>query len=132
MGRIIEKIIYCSNSNNRYKAFFEEKEPGKWYGIRAESMEPLSFFERKRKQNEIKNRYKTNSFSSNFKFSTISARAASEARVQGSFYSGTLKCPYGGNTGFVDCGNCHEWTCKSNNVKSFKCAICGNSGNVSR
>lgn len=60
MGRIINLTIYCRNGEGRYKAYFEEKVHGHWYGIRSEAMSDLSFFEKL----SLKNNYKKQSSSS--------------------------------------------------------------------
>lgn len=39
-------------------------------------------------------------------------------------------CPYCGATGWVSCGNCKKLTCYSGEETRFKCAWCGNSGEL--
>lgn len=40
------------------------------------------------------------------------------------------RCPYCGNTSFVQCGACHKLTCYSGNG-NFACDHCGHTGEVS-
>lgn len=129
MGRIIDVVIYCAKSNNRYKAFFEEQQPGKWYGVRAEKLPPISFFEKLSMKSKAK---ESNSSSSYAKYSVSSInKSIGKANVRGEFFIGNNRCPFCGNTGFVKCGVCSEWTCSPENATSFKCAVCGNSGQIS-
>lgn len=39
-------------------------------------------------------------------------------------------CPYCGGPGWVSCGKCGKLTCWGNEETNFKCAWCGNSGEV--
>ncbi len=48
----------------------------------------------------------------------------------GLFVGSTYHCPVCGNKDIVRCGKCHRITCY-NGKGSFKCAYCGNSGQVS-
>ena len=123
MGRIIDVVIYCANSKNRYKAFFEEKQPGKWYGIGTEKLEPLSFF----KRFALKMGAKKGNNSSPYAKVGVGGVTAN---VQGTFYLGNHKCPFCGNTNYVKCHVCREWTCNKNGATQFKCAVCGNSGKI--
>ena len=128
MGRIIDVIIHCGRTNNRYKTYFEEKAPGNWYGIRTERIEPLSFFERI----ALKSRAKKSSQASFTKVSVGTAinKSTGQANVYGEFFLGNHYCPYCNNGNYVRCGACQEWTCHAEGASQFTCAICGNSGTV--
>lgn len=125
MGRVINLIIYCQNGKGRYRAYFEERVHGHWYGIRSEKMPDLSFFEKL----SLKNQHKKSSSGSlalkSFKVSNTSAGG----NFSGEFYSGSLRCPTCGNSNFVKCHRCGELTCW-NGKSNFVCAVCGNSGEV--
>ncbi len=123
MGRVINLVIYCQNGRGRYRAYFEEQQPKQWYGIRAEQMPDLSIFERSLKNQNSKN------FGDSLAVKYPAAgNTSAEESYSGAFYSGCLKCPTCGNTGFVKCGRCGELTCW--NEGHFVCAACGNSGEV--
>lgn len=126
MGRIINLVIYCRNGKGRYKAYFEEKSPGYWYGIRAERMPDLSFFEKL----SLKNSHKQKFGSSLLKTFRMENGSANE-NYTGEFCRGDLKCPSCGNNNFVKCGVCGELTCWNDASPNFVCAVCGNSGQVS-
>ncbi|MBQ7642925.1 MAG: hypothetical protein IJS67_03385 [Clostridia bacterium] len=127
MGRVIDVVIYCANSNNRYKAYFEEKSPLKWYGTTTEKMSPPSFFEKL----ALKARSKKHDSGFSFaKFNSPLGKSSGKTNVQGAFFIGTHRCPFCGNTNFVKCGVCNEWTCNTDGSNRFKCAVCGNSGNI--
>lgn len=130
MGRIIDVVIYCRNSKNRYKAFFEEKQPGKWYGMYTEKMAPPSFFERLSLKNKVKKERSGSSFSK-LNFGSSITKENGKNEVKGTFFIGAHQCPFCGNTNFVKCNTCHEWTCNKNGDTYFKCAVCDNSGKIS-
>lgn len=130
MARTIDVVIYCANSNNRYKAFFEEKQPGKWYGVRTEKMAPPSFFERMSMKSKAK-KSKSNSPYAKLSVGSAVNKSSGKANVQGAFFIGSHQCPFCGNTNFVKCHVCHEWTCNQNGATQFKCAVCDNSGKIS-
>ncbi len=125
MGRIINLVIYCQNGKGRYKAYFEERVHGHWYGIRAEGMPNLSFFEKL----SLKNSHKKQSGSyvglKSFKIGS----ASTNGNFTGQFYTWNLKCPSCGNNNFVKCNVCDELTCW-NGSSNFTCAVCGCSGEV--
>ena len=130
MGRVINLTIYCSRkTGGRYKAYFEERMTGKWYGIKAESLPALSYFERVGLKNSVKSS-KNNSGTLLKKISFAPKTESTSKTVRGAFYSGVLKCPDCGNTGYVKCNVCSELTCYDGSGH-FICAVCGNSGNVS-
>lgn len=131
MGRVIDVVIYCANSNNRYKTYFEEQTSQKWYGVSMERMVPPTLPER----NEIRARaLKANGEPSFFKklFGSVSSAKSNggKTNVSGVFYIGSHQCPYCGNRNFVKCHKCKEWTCNPSGAKEFRCAICGNSGTI--
>lgn len=41
-----------------------------------------------------------------------------------------FKCPWCGNDVYVRCGSCKKLTCHKNGDKSFTCANCGKSGEI--
>ena len=126
MGRIINLTIYCQNGKGRYKAYFEEKTPRHWYGIRAERIQDLSFFEKI----SLKNRHKQK-FGSTLLKTFKMDNGSMNGDYTGEFYCGDLKCPSCGNNNFVKCGVCGELTCWNDVSPNFVCAVCGNSGQVS-
>lgn len=129
MGRIISKTIYCANSKGRYLAYFEEKTPGQWIGIKSEKLPDMSFFEKKRLKSKMQHKNKPSIFKT---ISLINITPIkSDAAVNGEFFSGNLKCPNCGNTNFIKCNVCGELTCAKPNQSHFTCAVCGNSGQVS-
>lgn len=107
MGRMINLTIYCQNGKGHYKAYFEERLHGHWYGIRAEAMPNLSFFEKL----SLKNSYIKRSSSSIGLKSFKIGSGSSNGNFTGQFFTGNLKCPSCGNSNFV-------------------IAVCGNSGEV--
>lgn len=125
MGRIINLIIYCQNGKGRYRAYFEERVHGHWYGIRSEAMPNLSSFDKL----SLKNSHKKQSGSSvglkSFKIGSTS----SNGNFTGQFYTGSLKCPSCGNSNFVKCSVCGELTCW-NGASKFTCAVWGHTGEV--
>lgn len=125
MGRVINLVIYCQNGKGRYKAYFEEREHGQWYGIRSEAMPNLSFFEKL----SLKNSHKKQSGGSIRLKSFKIGNASTSGNYTGQFYKGNLKCPSCGNSNFVKCSVCGELTCWNGKGK-FTCAVCGNSGEV--
>ena len=125
MGRIISLIIYCQNGKGRYKAYFEERLHGHWYGIRSEAMSNLSFFEKI----SLKNSHRKQSSSSIGLKSFKIGSGSSNGNFTGQFYIGNLKCPSCGNSNFVKCSVCGELTCW-NGKSNFTCTVCGNSGEV--
>jgi len=129
MRKKIDVVIHCSNSKNRYKECFEERQSGAWYGIGEEKLAPLSFFERLALKSNA-NRSKKTSFQFK-KSSAFSPSSSNKANVRGVFYIGAHKCPYCGNGDFVKCNVCGEWTCSKEGATYFKCAICGNEGAIS-
>ena len=130
MGRIIDITIYCARGNNRYKAHFEEKQPLKWYGIRTEVLPPLSFFEKMSLRTRAKSN-KNESYLPKFNASSSVNKSGVRANVQGTFYIGDHRCPHCGNTSYVKCHACSEWTCSPKGANQFTCAVCGNSGKIS-
>ncbi|MBQ6980318.1 MAG: hypothetical protein IJQ07_06705 [Clostridia bacterium] len=131
MGRIISKTIYCANSKGRYLAYFEEKTPGQWVGIKSERLPDMSFFEKKRLKSKMQHKNKPSIFKSISLININIAPIKSDADVNGEFFSGTLKCPNCGNTNFIKCNVCGELTCARQKETHFTCAVCGNSGPVS-
>lgn len=128
MGRTFSMTIYCGNVKGcRYRAIFEEQKPGEWYGIKSERLKPLSFLEKKALQSQFSP--KTSKF-----FTPVLGKYNPDNQpaptVNGSFYSGVLKCPDCGNTQYVKCNICHQLTCYDRSGH-FTCAVCGNSGKVS-
>ena len=101
MGRVIDVVIYHTNSNNRYKAFFEERQPGKWYGVRTEKMAPTSFFERMSMKSKAK-KSKSNSPYAKLSVGSAVNKSSGKANVQGAFFIGSHQCPFCGNTNFVN------------------------------
>ncbi len=115
-------------------AYFEEKSEGEWYGIRAERLPALSYIERKKLVKPEKPERSTKRFSLRGLFSSHQEEPTFDTEptsntVSGTFYTGVLKCPDCGNTGFVKCGVCSELSCYNDGY--FTCAVCGNSGEVS-
>lgn len=129
MGRIISKTIYCANSKGRYLAYFEEKTPGHWEGVRSEKLSDLSFFEKQRLKSQANKKSKPSIFKSISLISVAPNKHNSD--VNGEFFSGNLKCPNCGNTNFIKCNVCGELTCAKSNQSYFTCAVCANSGPVS-
>lgn len=132
MGRIVGIVMYCSKSNNRYKEYFEEKEPGKWYGVRSEKLPPLSFFERRALAKKHTKKEKVSLLSKvNFKTSFDSnSLSEGSSNIQGAFFIGKHQCPFCGNTSFVKCGTCKEFSCHKEGEPHFDCVICGHSGEI--
>ena len=125
MGRTINLIIYCQNGKGRYRAYFEERVHGHWYGVRSEKMSDLSFFEKL----SLKNQHKKSSGGGSLALKSFKVSSSSGGNFSGQFYAGNLKCPTCGNSNFVKCNNCGELTCWSGK-SGFTCAVCGNSGEV--
>ncbi len=125
MGRIISTIVYCRlEKGTRFSAQFQEKSPGKWYGIRAEELPKLSWMEQKSLKAKVTK--KGGLFSS--LLGSFAPKSENTITESGSFYW-DLKCPYCGCTTYVECGVCHQLTCYDDNG-TFTCAICGNRGEV--
>ena len=132
MGRYIDVVIYCANSNNRYKTYFEEQVSQKWYGVSVERMVPPTVQERNNIRAEALKANEKPSFFKKLLSSVSSAKSnGSKNNVSGAFFIGKHQCPYCGNKNFVRCGKCREWTCSPNGATYFRCMICGNSGNIS-
>lgn len=129
MFREINVVIYCANSNNRYHAYFEEKQPEKWYGSRTEKMTPPSFFERMSMKSKAK-KSKTSSPFAKLGGESMLNKSSNQTNVRGAFFIGSHQCPFCGNNNFVKCHVCHEWTCNPNGATQFTCAVCGNSGKI--
>ena len=124
MGRKIEVKLYCQSGEGASMAVFEEQRPKEWYWVEAKMIpktpaQKPSFLE---KLGLMKG-------PSQPQYQPQSNDAMS--KVEGAFYTGTMKCPYCGNGSFVKCGACGELTCFPLNGKHFKCIPCGNSGEVS-
>lgn len=126
MGRIITTTVYCPNrQGGRYRATFEEKELGEWYGVRADKLAPLTAAERQALRNQTtKKEGGLLSF-----LSRLSAKKPETLDVRGNFYSGELVCPECGCTAFVKCGNCNQLSCYDGG-DTYTCAACGASGRV--
>ena len=121
MGNRIDVVIYCRKGKHRYQATFEEQAPAKWYGVAAKALEPITLFEKMKLKKEHTN-------VSIYKSKMMQNPLGS---ADGTFYSGSLMCPNCGCTSFVKCSKCGELTCHPLGGSTFKCAVCGNEGNVS-
>jgi len=130
VGRIISVLMYCQNSNGSYKYYFEEREPGEWYGTKTEKVAAVSLFEKNRIKNEALNPKKSGGFLSSLLRPQRAQEASESMPASGNFYYGESGCPYCGNLSYVKCNNCHKLTCWNPNNKRFTCAICGNKGEV--
>ena len=87
MGRIIHVIMRCASSKKRYKAFFEEKEPRQWCGIRTEIIPEPSFFEK------ISMKFKEKKSISNAFFAKRNAdsemnNSSGKTNIEGGFFIG--------------------------------------------
>lgn len=129
VGRIIGVLMYCRKASGSYKYYFEEKEPGEWYGTKTEKVAPLSPFEKNRLRNEALNPKKSGGILSLFRQSKPSGEDAAMP-TSGNFYYGESGCPYCGNLSYVKCGTCNKLSCWNPEVKRFTCAICDASGEV--
>lgn len=108
--------MHCQKTKGKYEAFFEEKQPKQWYGVRAEKFHESLLNKLSLKFNAERHAEAENSSPAN--------------DYEGTFFSGDMKCPYCGNDGFVKCGRCGELTCWNSSTNHFVCAACGNSGKV--
>ncbi len=141
MNRIIDVMFYCSKSpmskTNRYKTFFEEKQPQQWTAIRCEKVAPLSFFEKRSLKNDPTREDKKSTFSNSLAslFRTkpkeeVQQPESKQVTVDGAFYLGSHLCPYCEQTGFMKCGKCHSFSCIKEGEKNFTCVVCGNVGTL--
>lgn len=129
MGRIINIFMYCEQTKKRYKAFFEEEQPEEWSCIKVEQC-PVSFVEKMQSALKPKGGSPFASLLGS-KSGNNSKGSGGGANFKGAFYMGAHKCPYCGNTGFVKCGECENFTCHKDGDSRFRCGSCSNQGTVS-
>lgn len=138
MNKFFETTIYCQNGTGRYKATFEEQKPEQWFGVKSEALPPLRGSERARLQDakngivrEERPRFNLSSLLGKKKEEAPApVKQQSMSDFKGSFYTGKLKCPTCGKTGFFRCGGCHNLVCHDGTNKAY-CPICKVNINIS-
>lgn len=114
MANMIDVTMYCVKNRRQFKTFFEEKNPGEWYGVRTEV--PKQTF--------------TSMLSQFLPLKKTATAPSGKHKVQGGFFTGSYKCPFCGNTGFVSCNTCGAWTCMPVDGTTFRCGGCGINGKI--
>jgi len=139
MNRFFETTIYCQDGAHRYKATFEEQNPEEWVGVKSEALPPLRGSERAQLKDakngitrEAKPRFSLGALLGGKKQAPVAppVKTPSMSDFKGAFYTGSLKCPSCGKTGFFSCNGCHNLVCHDGSNKAY-CPVCEVGINIS-